>query len=128
VTDPIETVVADAGYVSEDNLTTDCRPELIIATKNRRRQHAEDAAAPRGRIPAGATARQRMDRKLATTRGQRLYKKRSQMIEPVFGQIKHNRQLDRFVLRGRAGVELEWKLLCGTHNLLKAFRTGLAVA
>lgn len=128
VTDPVETVVADAGYVSDENLTTDCQPELIIATKNRRRQHAQDTAAPRGRIPAGATARQRMERKLSTKRAQRLYKKRSQMIEPVFGQIKHNRGLDRFVLRGRAGVELEWKLLCSTHNLLKAFRAGLAVA
>ena len=126
VTDPVETVVADAGYVSHENLTTDCRSELIIATKNRRRQHAQDAAAPRGRIPAGATARQRMERMLSTKRGQRLYKKRSQMIEPVFGQIKHNRGLDRFVLRGRAGVELEWKLLCGTHNLLKLWRATIA--
>ena len=50
VTDPVETVVADAGYVSDENLTTDCQPELIIATKNRRRQHAQDTAAPRGRI------------------------------------------------------------------------------
>jgi transposase len=128
VTGPIKTLLADAGYISEENLTAECGPELIIATKNRRRQHADGAATPRGRIPAGATARQRMERKLATKRGQRLYKKRSQMIEPVFGQIKHNRKVDRFVLRGRAGAELEWKLLCGTHNLLKAFRAGLAVA
>ena len=48
------------------------------------------------------------------------------MIEPIFGQIKHNRGVDRFVLRGHAGVEMEWKLLCASHNLLKVFRAGLA--
>ena len=63
-----------------------------------------------------------MDRKLATKRGQRLYRKRAGMIEPVFGQIKHNRGYQRFLLRGLDGVDLEWKLWCTTHNLLKMFR------
>jgi hypothetical protein len=122
ITEAINTVVADAGYLSDQNLTTPCQPELVIATKNRRRQHTEAPPVVRGRIPARATPRQRMERKLATKRGQRLYRKRPQMIEPVFAQIKHNRGAGRFLLRGRHGVELEWKLLCSTNNLLKLFR------
>lgn len=122
VTAAIRTVVADAGYLSDQNLTTRCQPELVIATKNRHRQHTETPPVVRGRIPTGATPRQRMERKLATKRGQRLYRKRPQIIEPVFAQIKHNRGAGRFLLRGRQGVDLEWKLLCGTHNLLKLFR------
>lgn len=126
VSEPIGTVVADAGYLSEDNLTAAGAPELLIATRNRRRRGAHETPAPKGRIPGGLGVRERMDRKLATKRGKHLYKQRSQMIEPVFGQIKHNRSVDRFVLRGHAGVEMEWKLLCATHNLLKVFRAGLA--
>ena len=39
---------------------------------------------PRGRYPKGLTARDRMERTLLTTRGFRLYTKRSQTVEPVF--------------------------------------------
>lgn len=123
VDDQIGVVVADAGYLSDANLTTEHGPEVLIATKNRRKHQPEDRPAPRGRIPKSATPRERMDRKLATKRGQRLYRQRSAIIEPVFGQIKHNRGRRTFLLRGLDAVEMEWKLWCATHNLLKLFRT-----
>ena len=126
VTDEIGVVVADAGYLSDANLASDCGPELLIATRNRRKMKPDEQRPPRGRIPASATARERMDRKLATKRGQQLYRQRSAMIEPVFGQIKHNRGHRSFLLRGLDGADLEWKLLCSTHNLLKLFRMGAA--
>ena len=44
------------------------------------------------------------------------------MIEPVFGQTKHNRGIDRFQRRGRAAVRSEWRLITATHNLLKLHR------
>jgi transposase len=125
---PIGAVVADAGYLSDENLTTPCEPELFIATKGGRRQRSEPIAPPRGPIPKTATPRQRMEHKLATKRGRRVYKQRAQTIEPIFGQIKHNRRVDRFLLRGRAGVETEWALLCATHNLLKLIRNRPAIA
>jgi Transposase DDE domain len=40
-------------------------------------------------------------------------------IEPVFGQIKYNRHIDRFMRRGRAAAQSEWRLVTATHNLLK---------
>jgi transposase len=121
IVEMIGIVVADAGYLSDTNLTiTDDGPEVLIATRNRRK--TPEQPAPRGRIPNSATPRERMDRKLATKRGRRLYRKRSGMIEPVFGQIKHNRGQRTFLLRGLDGVNLEWKLWCTTHNLLKLFR------
>ena len=57
-----------------------------------------------------------------TKRGRATYKKRSQTVEPVFGQIKDARGCKRFNLRGLDGASGEWKLLCGTHNLLKLWR------
>ena len=45
-----------------------------------------------------------MRRVLSTDRGRELYEKRRRSIEPVFGQIKHNRGITRFRRRGRAGA------------------------
>jgi transposase len=60
--------------------------------------------------------------KLDTPRGQRLYKKRSATIEPVFAQIKHNRGIRTFMRRGLDAANSEWKLIAATHNLLKLWR------
>ena len=59
---------------------------------------------------------------MLTTRGRRLYKKRGQTVEPVFGQIKSARGCDGCMRRGTAACDSEWKLLCATHNLLKLWR------
>jgi hypothetical protein len=40
------------------------------------------------------------------------------MIEPVFGQTKHNRGMGRFHPRGTGAVRAEWRLITATHNLL----------
>jgi hypothetical protein len=65
-----------------------------------------------------------MERTLLTTRGRRLYQKRGQTVEPVFGQIKSAWDCGRFMRRGTAACDSEWKLLCATHNLLKLWRNG----
>jgi hypothetical protein len=44
------------------------------------------------------------------------------MIEPVFGDTKLNRKIDRFQRRGRAACHSEWRLITATHNLLKVWR------
>jgi len=65
-----------------------------------------------------------MRHKLRTPTGRAVYKLRKAVVEPVFGQIKEGRGFRRFLLRGRAKVETEWKLICATHNLLKLFQSG----
>ena len=69
-----------------------------------------------------------MRRVLASDLGGALYRRRQPMIEPVFGQTKHNRGMGRFRRRGRAAVRSEWKLTTATHNLLKLPRHTLATA
>jgi len=54
--------------------------------------------------------------------GKDSYSKRSQTVEPVFGQHV-NRDLDRFILRGEVGAAAEWSLFSATHSLLKLWRT-----
>ena len=65
---------------------------------------------------------------LSASTGKELYRKRMQMIEPVFGHTKHNRTITRFHRRGRAAVRTEWRLLMATHNLTKLHRHQLATA
>ncbi|MGH2870427.1 MAG: transposase [Solirubrobacteraceae bacterium] len=60
-----------------------------------------------------------MRQKLLTDHGRQLYAKRKITVEPVYGQIKHNRRIDRFMRRGRAAAQSEWRLVAATHNLLK---------
>ena len=67
-----------------------------------------------------------MRRVLATPTGAELYRKRPAMIEPVFGDTKFNRKIDRFQRRGRAACHSEWRLITATHNLLKVWRATTA--
>jgi hypothetical protein len=50
------------------------------------------------------------------------------MIEPVFGQTKFNRRINRFQRRGRSACSSEWRLITATHNLLKLHRHQIAPA
>ena len=63
--------------------------------------------APKGRIPKGATIKERMARKLRTIKGRMIYAKRKEISEPVFGQIKEVRGFRQFLLRGIAKVDCE---------------------
>src|SRR3954465_2714862 len=60
-----------------------------------------------------------MRRVLAPPVGRAAYRTRQITIEPVFGQLKFNRQIRRFQRRGREACRSEWRLIAATHNLLK---------
>lgn len=116
-------VLADAGYCSADNLAAaelpgSCGTEFFIATG--RRGHDEPVpAAPRGRIPKDATAKERMARKLTTKKGRAAYARRKAIVEPVFGQMSVLQNAKQLLLRGRDGALGEWLLLAACHNLRK---------
>jgi hypothetical protein len=69
-----------------------------------------------------------MRRVLSTEHAKALYRKRRETIESVFGQMKFNRRLDRFLRRGRAAVRSEWRLFGANHNLLKLHNHRTAAA
>ena len=116
--------LADAGFwKNEEVLSAPPGVELFIAAINSKKQrNREDQPSPRGRIPERLTLRRRMDRILRTDRGKRLYKLRSQTIEPTFGQIKEGRGIRRFLLRSKPKVEGEWQLITLGYNVLKLWR------
>lgn len=122
VCEPPGVVLADAGYWKNDAieaLVADGIQTLVAPDADRRKE-------PRPGRRGGLYDFTR--RVLATDFGRELYLKRQGTVEPVFGQIKHNRGADRFSRRGRSAVRSEWRLLTATHNLLKLHRHHLATA
>ncbi len=116
-------VLADSGYCSEENLRELARLGVegyIAVSKHKHNQPLPPA--PRGRIPESATLRDRMQRRLRTLAGHRIYAKRKVIVEPVYGQIKQARGFRQFLLRGIDKVQGEWSLICTGHNLLKLHR------
>ncbi|MBC8086772.1 MAG: transposase, partial [Phycisphaerae bacterium] len=47
------------------------------------------------------------------------YAQRFATVEPVFGNLRYNKGLDRFTLRGRTKVDTQWKLFGLVHNIEK---------
>jgi hypothetical protein len=70
------------------------------------------------------SAVQRMIERFDTVFGRSLYSRRMGTVEPVFGNIRHDLKLDRFTLRGRNKVDVQWKLYCTVHNIGKLARYG----
>lgn len=116
-------VSADAGYFSEEGVRQLEGRQIDPLVAAERMKHGESPPADRGRIPEGATVKERMLRKLRTIAGRAAYALRKITVEPVFGQIR-TRGLIRFWLRGVEKVKAEWSLWCIGHNLLKLFRSG----
>lgn len=116
-------VLADNGYCSEGNLKYLARRRINGYVATERQKHGEDRlVCKRGPLPKGATAVERMKRKLQTQVGRRIYALRKVIVEPVFGQIKQVRGFRQFLLRGLKKVQMEWALICLTHNILKLHR------
>jgi hypothetical protein len=117
---PPRQVVADAGYWSEDNAAGVAERDVDGFIATGRTKHNEPVPAPpRGRIPASATPKERMARKLRTKRGKAIYARRKVDVEPVIGQMKGRQNAGRVRLRGLDGATGEWLLHCLCHNVLK---------
>lgn len=55
-----------------------------------------------------------------------LLSKRKQIVEPVFGWIKHNNHFNRWLYRGLGNVEAQWNLICTIVNLRKLHNQWIA--
>ena len=56
---------------------------------------------------------------LTSEEGKKLRAKRSVEVETIFGHIKHNMGIRRFMLRGKDKVKTEWGLICMAINMQK---------
>lgn len=68
---------------------------------------------------------ERMRQAIDSPKGRQLYSQRIGTVEPVFGNIRHNKRLTRLNHRGRAKVNTQWNLYCMVHNIEKLAKTNL---
>jgi transposase len=129
ITAQVELELADAGYCSEANLTCP-GPDRLIATQkdHKQRRATRELGHTDGPPPPGLTATEEMEHLLRTPQGHAAYKQRSQLIEPVFGDHKHNRQIRRFRRRGLSAARSEWAFIHLAGNLLKLHQHRAAAA
>ena len=75
-----------------------------------------------GRRPGSIT--DEMKQKIDTVEGRKVYGKRLGIVEPVFGNIRVNKGLNRFTLRGLVKVNIQWIIYCLVHNIEKILHFG----
>jgi multidrug efflux pump subunit AcrA (membrane-fusion protein) len=111
----IKAALADGDYWNNEQIAElqAAKTTVVIPTADRHHK------GPRKKAPQQGPHADRINKILATAAGKRFYKRRAAIVEPVFGQTKHNRGITRFQRRGRQAVDAEWKLIAATHNLLK---------
>ena len=120
MTEKPELVLADAGYWN--------RPQIDELERSGTRvlcpPDADSRKAPT-KIRSGPDY-ERMRRRLRQPEAEEAYRRRQQMVEPVFAQIKLRQRAARFSRRGLSACRAEWRLTAATHNLLKLYRAGLS--
>jgi hypothetical protein len=79
-----------------------------------------------GRRPGSIT--DEMKQKIDTPEGRKAYSKRLGIVEPVFGNIRACKRMDRFTLRGQVKVNIQWMLYCLVHNIEKIMNFGRSYA
>jgi transposase len=120
--DQPEVVLADAGYWSAADITALQQAGTTVLVPPDAHTRKVPIASRQGGLYD--QMRQRLD----SQEGRALYRRRQTAIEPIFGQTKHNRRIDRFRRRGLAACHAEWRLITATHNLLKLWRATPAIA
>jgi hypothetical protein len=68
----------------------------------------------------------KMKARIDSPEGRIRYGRRFATVEPVFGNLRHNKQLNRFTLREQKKVDAQWKLYCLVHNIEKLAHHGYA--
>jgi hypothetical protein len=76
--------------------------------------------------PDGINLTKLMIEKIESEKGRKIYPQRMAIVEPVFGNIRTNKRLDRFTLRGKIKVNIQWLLYCMVHNIEKIANYGFA--
>lgn len=69
-----------------------------------------------------------MKEKIDTPEGRKTYSKRLGIVEPVFGNLRAQKRMDHFTLRGRSKVNIQWMLYCMLHNIEKILNFGTCYA
>jgi transposase/IS5 family transposase len=107
-------------YVAEEHDCQSCPLQLRCFTaRGGKQRHL--------RVPVGVeltNLSRRMAGKVDSDLGRKIYPQRFAVAEPVFANIRTHKRLDRFTLRGKVKVNIQWLLYCMVHNIEKIVNYG----
>jgi hypothetical protein len=63
-----------------------------------------------------------MEAKIDSEEGRKIYPQRLAIVEPVFANITTHKRMDRFTLRCKIKVGIQWMLYCMVHNIEKILK------
>lgn len=127
---PVQRALADSGYANADPIGrveakgTEIYVSVGREDGNYERTYDYRPDSVRQKPPKRVTDPRllSMRAKLATEEGKKIYRKRQQTVEPVFGIIKSVMGFRQFQLRGHQKVTTEWALVCLAYNLKRLWR------
>jgi len=90
-----------------------------IIHKNGKRRYLN---VPIGSSPDNLT--KPMIEKIDSEKGRKIYPQRIAIVEPVFANVRTHKRMDRFTLRGKIKVNIQWLLYCMIHNIEKIVNYG----
>ena len=102
----IDTMLADAGYYSDDNVESCGKSGIepyIPPSRDKHNQPLAERFSDPVPLPEEAAVIDRMRNKLKTVEGRKIYAQRKSTVEPVFGIVKHVLGFRQFFLRGLEG-------------------------
>jgi transposase len=122
----VEAVLADGGYVNADAIerVQERGIEAYVAISDEEQNVRRYDYRPLRERTLKVVKDPRliaMREKLRTEEGRRIYAKRAQTVETVFGIIKAPLGFRQFLLRGLEKVRIEWDLVCLAYNMKRLY-------
>ena len=107
-------------YVSDEDDCKGCELKArCIRGSNGKRRYL---SIPVGRVPGNLT--EAMAAKIDSEMGHKIYSQRIAIVEPVFANIRTHKGMNRFTLRGKVKVNIQWLMYCMIHNIGKIVNYG----
>jgi transposase len=107
-------------YVADRNDCQRCEMKSrCIIGKNGKRRYLN--------VPIGSASdnlTKPMIEKVESEKGRKIYPQRIAIVEPVFANVRTHKRMDRFTLRGKNKVNIQWLLYCMIHNIGKIMTYG----
>ena len=108
-------------YVADRNDCQGCElKSKCIMQKNGKRRYLY--------VPIGSSLdnlTKPMIEKIDSEKGRKIYPQRIAIVEPVFANVRTQKRMDHFTLRGKIKVNIQWLLYCMIHNMEKIVHYGV---
>lgn len=110
-------------YVADEEECRDCpfRSKCLSQKKTKRKHLGIPVDDPETKPKSRC---QQMIEKIDTAEGRKQYSRRLEIVEPVFANIRTQKGLDHFTLRGKQKVDIQWMLYAMVHNIEKLANYG----